>query len=179
MSGQGYHIAIDREQMDDLLGCAGEFEMLDWASATLEGIWQREDTAHVEGGSKDWNVLLCCLTNGSYDPLGGTYPLNRCFFGGRLLVREGSIVNFVVPEEVRDVAQALNAIDKKHFKERYMRLPSGEFHRDTLAKTEEYLNELYAQMIRLREFYQRAAEEARAVVFYTDDPLDYFFKGST
>jgi hypothetical protein len=184
MSGQGYHFAVAPEEINQFLSLDDEFDITDWASQTLEGLWppfegtwDREDKAFVEGGYKDWNILLYCLTNGTYDPSGGTYPLNRCFFGGRLLVREGSIVNLVMPEEVPDVAEALDKIDRQDFIERSMRLFPGEFDPDTWAEGEEYLNDLYFRMTNLREFYHRAAQDGRAVVFYTDDPLDYFFKG--
>jgi hypothetical protein len=39
-----------------------------------------------------------------------------------------------------------------------------------------YLDELYEKLVGLRDFYRSAAKESRAVLFYTDDPLDYFFK---
>lgn len=180
MSGQGYHLALDDKQVNQLLSCSNESEVVDYASQVLEGAWADEGTKHIEGGYKDWNALLLCLTDGSYDPNGGTYPLNKCFLGGRLLVHEGSIVNLVMPGEVRDVAEALDKIDRRGFRERYMRLPPNKFfdHRDSWAKDDEYMYELYVSLNRLKEFYRRAAQEGRAVMFYTDDPLDWFFEPS-
>ncbi len=104
--------------------------------------------------------------------------MNRCFFGGRLLVWEGSIVNLVMPEEVPDVAGAFDQIDEKEFRERYIRLPPVGFPRETSAKVEDYLYDLNIRMVKLKEFYQRAAQGGLAVMFYTDDPLGYFFKGT-
>ena len=145
------------------------------ASQILEANWEVQDSAHVEGGYKDWNILLCCVTNGSYDPTGGAYPLNRCFFGGTLLVQEGSIVNLVMPQEVRDVADALETIDKEEFRARYMRLSGDLIHRENWAKVDqEYQYDLWIRLNKLKRFYRRAAIEARAVMFYTDDPLNYF-----
>ncbi|MEO6810308.1 MAG: DUF1877 family protein [Isosphaeraceae bacterium] len=178
MSGQGYHLALDREQTDQLLSFDDGSDLLDWVSELFEGAWTGKDKTPIEGGHKDWNVLLGCLTNGTYDPKGGAYPLNLCFFGGRLLVQGGSIVNLVMPDDVGHVAEALAKIDKHDFRERYTRVPSDDlFHRETGAKDDEYQYELYAQMCKLKTFYQRAAQEGRAVIFYTDDPLDMFFKG--
>ncbi len=79
MSGQGYHLALDRDQVDELLSCVDEFGILDWVNDGLESGWSPPDRIH--GGYKDWNILLCCLTNGDFDPRGGTYPLNGCFIG--------------------------------------------------------------------------------------------------
>jgi hypothetical protein len=176
MSGQGYHLAIDQLQLDEILSYDDEGDILDRTSEILEAMWANEDTTHVEGGYKDWNVLLCCLTNGSYDPTGGSYPLNKCFFGGRLLVREGSIVNLVMPDEVRDVFEALDKIDQPELTARHMRLPQDQFHLEDSARDEEYTNDLWMKLNKLNEFYCMAAKEGRAVMFYTDDPLDYFFK---
>jgi hypothetical protein len=180
MSGQGYHLALDDEQVNQLLSCGDEFGVLDYAGQVLEGFWADHDTTHIEGGYKDWNALLLCLTDGTYDPRGGIYPLNKCFFGGRLLVQEGSIVNLVMPGEVRDQADALDKIDRKGFRERYMRLPPNKLfdHMDSWAKDDEYMHELFVNMNKLKKFYRRAAQERRAVMFYTDDPLDYFFEPS-
>ena len=95
MSGQGYHLALNHVQVDEVLSCNDEMGILDWVDQALgECDW---DAGYIHGGYKDWNILLGCLTNGDYDPKGGTYPLNRCFFGGDLLVTEGSIVNLVMP----------------------------------------------------------------------------------
>lgn len=176
MSGQGYHLALDDQQVNRLLSCTDELDIIDCASHTLEGFWADEDTTHVEGGEKDWNILLLCLTDGTYDPAGGTYPLNGCFFGGRLLVREGSIVNLVMPGQVRDVAEALARVDRKELRARYGRLPLDEARGDNRAEQEDYLYDLYVRMVKLGRFYRRAAREGRAVIFYADDPLDYFFE---
>jgi hypothetical protein len=177
MSGQGYHLALDRDQTSQLLSLNDESEVLDWVSDIREGAWEGRDRTPIEGGSKDWNVLLCCLTHGTYDPKGGTYPLNLCFFGGRLLVQNGSVINLVMPDEVGKVAEALARIDKHDLRKRYARVPSDDlFGRQTWAEDDNYRYDLYVQMCKLKMFYQRAAREGRAVVFYTDDPLNMFFK---
>jgi hypothetical protein len=83
-----------------------------------------------------------------------------------------------MPDEVRDVAEALAGFGRGELRERYARLPQ-EFHEATWAKDEEYLFDLLVRMNRLRKFYQRAAQEGRAVMFYTDDPLDYLYKANS
>jgi len=173
MSGQGYHFALNRDQVDEVLSCGDEMGILDWVDQVLGEIdW---DAGFIHGGYKDWNILLGCLTNGDFDPRGGTYPLNRCFFGGRLLVTDGSIVNLVMPEEVVDVAQALGRLDETDFRTRYdLALPKSSEEFGSAAGS--YFDELYEKLAGLRDFDQSAAREGRAVLFYTDDPLDYFVK---
>jgi Domain of unknown function (DUF1877) len=101
--------------------------------------------------------------------------LNRCFFGRRLLVTDGSIVNLVMPGEVVDVAETLGRLDETDFSRRYdVALPESSEEFDSAAGS--YFDELYEKLAGLRDFYQSAAREGRGVLFYTDDPLDYFFK---
>jgi Domain of unknown function (DUF1877) len=173
MSGQGYHLALDRDHVAEVLSCNDEMALLDWVDQAL-GEFDR-DAGFIHGGYKDWNILLGCLTNGDYDPKGGTYPLNRCFFGGRLLVTEGSIVNLVMPNEVVDVAEALDLMDEPEIRRRCgVALPR--LSEELGATAGQYQGELYEKLVGLRDFYRHAAQEGRAMLFYTDDPLDYFFK---
>src|SRR5262245_1899094 len=109
MSGQGYHLAIAEAQAEALLNTRGESAVLDAVDELLGG------SGEVHGGYQDWDVLLLCLTGGTYDPRGGTYPLNQCFFGGRLLVSEWSIVNLVMPDVVREIAASLAALSGEWF----------------------------------------------------------------
>jgi hypothetical protein len=173
MSGQGYHLPISEPVATKLLGSRDENEILDMVSDLLESMWEdRPDD--VGGGYKEWNVLLPCLTNGTFDPRGGTYPLNHIFFGGKLLVSEGSIVNLVTPRVAEDIAAALPSLDEKLFKQRFMALYAKEY------KGEEHLlkrdcADCYANLRQLQDFYRETAARGLGVVFYTDDPLSYFF----
>jgi Domain of unknown function (DUF1877) len=110
MSGQGYHLAIPKDRADKLLNSRSESDVLDAVNDLLESMEISEPEA-IHGGYKQWDVLHRCLSDGTFDPRGGTYPLNQCFLGGRLLVSEGSIVNLVMPNAVRDVVAALGPLD--------------------------------------------------------------------
>jgi hypothetical protein len=80
-----------------------------------------------------------------------------------------------MPDEVRDVAESLERMDRAQLDARYARLPQQAFEHMNWAKDEEYRYELWKRLNKLKRFYRRTALEGRAVVFYTDDPLDYFF----
>src|SRR3712207_6126417 len=107
MSGQGYHFAIHREQAEALLTCEDTNSILDFTDALYADFCEGGEGC---GGYKEWDVLHRLLSDGTFNPQGGTPPLNRCFFGGHLLVTEGSIVNLVLPEEVRETAEALTGL---------------------------------------------------------------------
>jgi hypothetical protein len=163
MSGQGYHLAISESQVNMLLTCHDEFDALDTVNDFLEEMWASQPD-DVHGGYKDWDVLLLCLTGGTFDPEGGTYPLNQCFFGGRLLASEGSIVNLVMPAAVRDVAASLSTLEKGWFTNRF----------SVLFPEEDY-EAYYEKLQQLRDHYRKAAATGMGVLFYTDDCMSDFF----
>jgi hypothetical protein len=170
MSGQGYHFAISREQAEALLSCKDPAAILDFTDALQEDF--REGAGGC-GGYKEWDVLHRLLSDGTFNPRGDTPPLNRCFFGGHLLVTEGAIVNLVLPEEVRETAAALVNRDGAWFRQRFLDLFAPEHPGPIPEQDVEWYSELFEE---LKGFYRRSAEGDRAVVFVTDDCLSYFYK---
>ena len=169
MSGQGYHFSIQPEQADSLMAY-DETAILDFTDGLLDCYGEREGAC---GGYKEWDVLHRCLSDGTFDPAGGKLPLNRCFLGGRLLVTDGSIVNLVMPDEVCEVAVALAGLDRNWLRQRFAELFSREYGGVIPAGDVEWY---YGLLEGLKGFYQGAAERGEAVVFVTDDSLDYFWK---
>jgi hypothetical protein len=170
MSGQGYHFAVPENTLHALLACQDDMAILDLID-TLHQAWDTDQNDSA-GGYKEWDVLHRCLSDGTFDPAGGSYPLNRCFLGGRLLVTDGSIVNVVMPKEVRDVADAMAHLDERWLHVRFTTTFAQEY---TQGGDMENDCQYYWKMLdELRTFYRKAAEKGQAVVFYTDDSLDYF-----
>jgi hypothetical protein len=89
---------------------------------------------------------------------------------------EGAIVNLVVPNEVVDVAGALARLDREWVHRRF-KLYSSEY--ASSAELDHDVERFWWMLDELRHFYGKAAESNRAVVFYTDDSLDVFFRGPT
>jgi hypothetical protein len=162
MSGQGYHFAISAAQAEALLRCGDTLAILDFTNSLHQ-------SGAGCGGYKEWDVLHRVLSDGTFNPKAGTPPLNRCFLGGRLLVTEGSIVNLVLPDEVRETAAALSDLREARFVLRFFELFSG-------VAPQADAGWYYGLFEELTAFYRRAAEQGLAVVFVTDDCLSYFYK---
>jgi Domain of unknown function (DUF1877) len=160
MSGQGYHFAISAAEAEALLRCDDVIAVLDFTSALQE-------SGGACGGYKEWDVLHRVLSDGTFRPGAGSQPLSRCFLGGRLLVTEGSIVNLVLADEVRETAAALSGLGEAWFTLRFFELFSG-------AAPEADVGWFHGLFEELTGFYKRAAERGLAVVFVTDDCLSYF-----
>ncbi len=167
MSGQGYHLAIQPEKVDAILRDDPELMGLQ------ELLEQMGDSTpeFVHDYYKEWDVLHRCLSDGTFNPKGGHYPLNQCFICARLLCTEGEIINLVEAGAVPDVANALHDLSKEEFEARFVALYGGEFTGRTMKR---YVEEYYAKVIALGEFYRKAADAGRAIVFFTDDPLSCF-----
>jgi hypothetical protein len=168
MSGQGYHFAIGKEQTDALLACQSEEEILDITDHLVDSF---HITGEGCGGDKGWDVLHRCLADGTFLPTGGKPPLNYPFLGGQLLVTEGSIVNLVQPEQVREAATAFAGMDGHWLRERFTDLFGAEYG-DGIP--EEDLERFTALFEELTTFFQQAAAEGKAVVFITDESLSDF-----
>jgi hypothetical protein len=175
MSGQGYHLAISKGQSDELLNSGSEFAALD-AVNDLLGHMEASQPGNVHGGYKEWDVLHRCLSDGTFNPRGGTYPLNQCFLGGQLLACEGAIVNLVMPDVVQDVALALGRLDREWFVARFTALFAADY---SGAIPDEDYQHYYELLQDLHRFYVCSAAGRKAIAFYTDDCLSYFFNPPT
>jgi hypothetical protein len=168
VSGQGYHFAIAREQAGTLLECADEMAVLDFTNELVDHFLRGGAGC---GGYKEWPVLHQCLSDGTFDPNRGTPPLNRPFLGGYLLMTEGSVVNLVPPEQVRETAAAVACLDEPWLRKRLLEV----FPEEGDAGLQD-MGWYCGLLQELKEFYRKAAAEGRAVLFYTDDCLSYFHK---
>jgi hypothetical protein len=169
MSGKGYHLAIRPEEARLLLrdGPDAALQALDKLREQME----RSTPECIHGYYKDWDVLHRCLSDGTFNPDGGVYPLNQCFICATLLCTEGAIVNLVRAETVPDVADSLQNLPKEDFVARFLVQSGLEF---TEATFQQEFEGYYQKLTALGEFYRRAADGGRAILFFTDDCLSYF-----
>jgi hypothetical protein len=107
MSARGVFFSLDKAQAKRLLKAEDEDAVMEQVEA-IEEAWEED---HLVECDKAWDALHRCLSDGTLDFEGGEYPLNRCVLGGQQLIgEEDYIAAFVKPEEVRDVAKALEPL---------------------------------------------------------------------
>jgi Domain of unknown function (DUF1877) len=165
MSGQGYHFALTKREADALLALTDETEILDLTTPLVDSF----PDGDCCGGEKIWVELHRCLSDGTCNPDGGSPPLNRPFLGGRLLVRSGSIVNFVSITQVREVAAVLAGLDHGWIRTRFAELFGAEYDGPVPEEELEPVVELFSE---LGDFYRRASVAGKAVMFVSDEDLD-------
>jgi hypothetical protein len=163
MACRGVLFALTDEQAQRLLA-AGSDEQVGELVEEIEEAW---DTEHLAQTDKAWDAIHRCLSDGTLNFEGGEYPLNRCILGGKQLHEEDDyIVSFVRPEEVRDVAAALQGVTEPWFRERFFGLAGTDFPQEYIdAETLDYA---LAYLEEITEFYQKAAQANRAVIFTVD-----------
>lgn len=161
MACRGVHFAIDASQAARLLGAEDDDELVALVTEEMEEEWELAFET-----DKAWDALHRCLSDGTLEPDGGTPPLNRVFFGGRILNEDDDyFVVLATPDEVREIAQALAAIGPDWIAERYDTLAFPDYQ---AVKSEEDRHYTLAAFEGLPAFYARAAREGRHVIFTVD-----------
>jgi hypothetical protein len=163
MACLGVHFAITEDQAQKLLDASGDDELVEVVQEEIEGPWDEE---RLFQSDKAWDALHRCLSDGSLDVRGGSPPLNLCFFGGQVLNSEPDyFVVLVRPEQVQQIAEALEAVTREWLRERYDALRFPEYQS---AKSDEDFQYTWGQFEGLPDFFARAAEEKRHVIFTVD-----------
>jgi hypothetical protein len=163
MAGRGVHFALTADQYDRLLAARGDEQLMEVIDG-IEGVWDKEFLAESD---KAWDAIHRCLTDGSLLYESGEYPLNHVICGGRQLFEgDASTVSLVTPEQVKDVASALEPINREWLRGRYF----------SLLKPDEYEYEIgdedfeytWHWFENVRELFRKAAASSRAVIFSVD-----------
>lgn len=159
----GVFIAIDSEQVDRLLHAADDDELLDRLESMEADLGDSNLAADCD---KSWDALHRCLTDGRLDFGNGPYPLSHVVLGPRQLHKgDDFIVSLVLPEEVTDVAAALQAISEESFRDRYWQLVPSDYCDNHGEEDLQYTWEWFQPV---RDLYRVASERRLAVVFSVD-----------
>jgi Domain of unknown function (DUF1877) len=156
----GVHFAITSEQERSLLAADGGDS--DTVGDLLEGIEESWDDDGLKVDTdKAWDAIHRCLTDGTLDPDGGEYPLSHAVLGGRHLHDDYYVV-YVSAAEVRDVADALRAVDRTWLRRRFDAIDDADYRGGHDDADFEYT---WDGLVDVQAFYDRAAAAGRAVIF--------------
>jgi Domain of unknown function (DUF1877) len=160
MSCRGVHFALTDEQASRLIDTPGADDdfLLDW----LEEIEEKWDEEWLQETDKSWDAIHRCLTDGKLK--WGDTPLHKCILGAENLYKGGDwIMNFLRPEEVKEVAAAIKNIDSDELRRRY-----DAIHRSYGKLSDEDFEYTWSWFPQLRDFFQKAAAANRAMLFAVD-----------
>lgn len=163
MASRGVHFAITSDHHARLLAASSDSELMEIIEE-VEGLWDEE---HLAESDKAWDAIHRCLTDGDLLYENGEYPLNHVICGGRQLHQgEDYTVVLVTPEQVKDVAAAVEHLSETWLRERFFSLLNpadydGEIGEDDFGYT-------WAWFQNVRDLFRKAASSGRAVIFTVD-----------
>jgi hypothetical protein len=166
MSRRGTFYAITHDEAERLMSLVGNDAEL--AKEALELYSFERQRAHfITPVDKTWDPIHRCLTDGTVRGLGsGTTAHAWCVLGGKSLHGgDGLIVCYVAPEQVPEVAKALDDVEIQWFVNRFSNLPSTGYSGPITNEEFQFVWEYFTSV---RNLYSKAAEANRAVVFVAD-----------
>ena len=159
--GLGLLFALTADDSTALLALVGDDDAVaGHVAGEIEERLTGEDHADLD---KAWDAIHRCLTDGALDYGNGTFPLNRCILGGRLLVSDeaAEIAAFTAADEVPAVSAALDAVTEEWFRAAYGSLDPADY----LEHGPEDLAYAWDGFESARRLWRYAATTGRAVLF--------------
>jgi hypothetical protein len=164
MACRGVHFALSADQEKSLLDCGGDDEaVLEIIQEQIEDEWDEE---WLYESDKSWDAIHRCLTDGKLAASRGKRPLSFVILGGEhLYSRGGYYVCLIKRQEVPEVADALSRFTRQDFDRAYSLLTKSDYSGPINDDDREYT---WENVEGLNEFFRKAAEADRAVVFTVD-----------
>lgn len=162
----GVHFSLSAEEAQRLRDFEVEDDRLEYVRETLEEEYFAEHKDRLAQSDKAWDAMHRTLADGLLTDDGGDYPLNHVILGGeRLYLDPDYIMVLKTPEQVRDVAAVLPAIDEAEFRRRYFAIDAYDYGPEL---GEDDFGYTWSNFEDVRSFWLRAASEGRFVLFTAD-----------
>ena len=166
MSCLGLHLALDDQQVAMLQSLGSDEERIEFVRAVLEPYFFEKAPHWKAESDKAWDAIHRSLSDGTLSPVGGAYPLNHLVLGGhQLCSARNHIISLKSPEQVRDVARALESMTKEDFSERYHLIDEEEY---GYPLSDEDLEYSWFWFCVVRDIFIRTAETNRHIIFTVD-----------
>jgi hypothetical protein len=166
MSCLGVHFALTEKEVAHLRSLDDEQDRLEHLQEVIEEHYLNDEKQFAAESDKSWDAMHRALADGQLSWDGGDYPLNHTILAGELLYTDSDyIMSLKTPEQVRDVAAALASITEADFRRRYDAIDSKSYGCPLTDDDFRYTWELFQGV---REFYARAAQAGRFVLFTAD-----------
>jgi hypothetical protein len=165
-SKQGVLLAFPRDDAKKLFAAKGDEALSEFLS---EYLGQLKDD-QVVGLRGQWHAVHAVLCDGDLAANGGSMPLNQVILGGRPLYSGADrIVRLVRPDLVGHAAIAMKELDDNDLKSTFDSVDLAELCQLSPADREATDSDTVRSLIQaIAEFYDQAAQQGAAVVFYAD-----------
>lgn len=163
MAARGVLFAIDAPTAGRLRAARGDDDAILEIIEEVEEAWDRPFLVETD---KAWDAMHRALTDGSLsygdasDPLGAVV-----LYGDQLYEGDDYVAVLKEPEQVRAAAAAAASIDDVAMDDRYRTMVPAEYGPEYGDEDRRYTVESFADV---RDFYRRAADAGRSVLFTVD-----------
>lgn len=162
MTSLGVHFALTSDLAEALLGADDPDKLME----LVDDIEENSEEADRVESDKAWDAIHRCLSDGTLDYDGGTYPLSHTVLGGADLdAGEDYFVRYLTPEQVGDVARALAPLDEAWMRERYFALDPDDYDG---PHNEDDFGYTWANFVDVRAFFAQHEQSGKAVIFTVD-----------
>lgn len=143
-----------------------EEERIDYVKEVLEERYFDEQPQWVAELGKAWDALHRSLTDGDLAFDNGDFPLNHVILGGEVLCNnENYIIVLKTKEQVAIIADAVSKLSKEELSKKYFLLDPDKYDGSMTADDFDYTWQWFEDS---KNFWQKAAEENRSVLFTVD-----------
>jgi hypothetical protein len=161
----GVHFALVDDDLERLLSIDDDDELVDFIVEDLEERYLADDRWSYQS-DKAWDAIHRCLGDGTLLYATGPHPLTYAVLGGRALdAGEDYTACLVEAPNVRETSRALERVTREWLRQRYDTLSNTDYGQPLSDEDFEYT---WENFVGLRDFFARAAEASRAVLFTTD-----------
>lgn len=166
MSCLGVHFALTEKEVAHLRSLDDEQARLEHLQEVIEEDYLGGEKQFAAESDKSWDAMHRALSDGELTWDGGEYPLNHTVLAGESFYSDTDyIMSLKSPQQVRDIAAALPAMTEADFRRRYFAIDAQSY---GCPLTEDDFGYTWDSFQEVREFYTRAAEEGRFVLFTAD-----------
>jgi Domain of unknown function (DUF1877) len=164
MACRGVLFALTEAQAQKLKSARGnDTEVLSIVQDEIEAAW---DEAHLCQTDKAWDAIHRCLGDGTLRD--GEGPLSLTILGGEQLHKDSSyIISLLIPEQVKQVAEALRPLTQDWFRARYFKIDPAGYGVPGMLSDEDF-EYTWAWFEAVRDYYQKAASGGRWSMFTVD-----------
>lgn len=162
----GIHVSLSRGEVERLCAIADEAARVEHFHEVIEEEYFANHPQRMAESDKAWDAMHRTLADGELTWDGGNYPLNHVVLGGELLYTgDDFIMVLKTPDQVRDVAAALTTLTEDDFRTRYFAINAESYGCPLDEQDFGYTWEWFQEV---RQFWIRAADEGRFVLFTAD-----------
>lgn len=166
MACLGVLFSLDEKTVSKLKAFKSDEDRLEFLQEDIEETIMGNEPERFAEFDKSWDALHRSLTDGKLEWTNGTYPLNHVILGGQQIYHEDDyIMSLKTPEQVKEIAAAIEAISVEDLRIGYNKIDSKNYGFDLTDEDFEYTWTWFKNSL---EFWRKAASEKRFVLFTVD-----------